>query len=566
MAYRFEFSLTVLNSLGRTLYRNFASVIAEAISNSWDAEATCVKIVIVKEKKEMTIEDNGIGMNDNDFQGKFLKVGYARRADKSISLRRKPLGRKGIGKLAMLSISERITIRAKKLNEEEIGGIIDNMELDIGIKNDEAYSLEKINAIEDVFEDDKTGTYLKFEGIKDIVNRPEILRKYMAILFNFSFAFKDERFDIYINDEQITIEDLRDLNESTEYLWLINLKDSKDDFLKRFPNREEMEELLLEDFVDKNRSYSMTGFIAAVFKPSQLQLRGAGEEFRAGLHLFVNGRLRQENLLSDIPSRKIGENYFYGEIHVDAFDDGSEITEDIFTTNREGLIKDNSAYTEFIKKIEEDVQSKILSDWLRWRQEKNKRNVKIKIGELRPEKKVSVNKLLESDEENYREKIDNFLSENIASDHPRTKILISHSSCDKELATIVYNELIEKYEFNANEIIYTSSPNPDSTLPDKINIHDYLRKHFLQDWYPNFHVIFIVSDRMKNSWFASLEAGAAWILDTDHDSAVASDYNDGPPSPLENDHLFIKFYEDGSYKNKVDASKIFNALRKKYQD
>ncbi|MDP1759877.1 MAG: ATP-binding protein [Candidatus Woesebacteria bacterium] len=56
--FQFEISLSVLNLLGRGLYRSFATVIAEAISNSWDAEAT--KVYITIEKDRLTVEDNAV--------------------------------------------------------------------------------------------------------------------------------------------------------------------------------------------------------------------------------------------------------------------------------------------------------------------------------------------------------------------------------------------------------------------------------------------------------------------------------------------------------------------------
>jgi len=37
--FNFNISLSVLNHLGRNLYRNIVTVIGEAISNSWDADA-----------------------------------------------------------------------------------------------------------------------------------------------------------------------------------------------------------------------------------------------------------------------------------------------------------------------------------------------------------------------------------------------------------------------------------------------------------------------------------------------------------------------------------------------
>ena len=37
--FTFNISLSVLKHLGRNLYRNFITVLGEAISNSWDADA-----------------------------------------------------------------------------------------------------------------------------------------------------------------------------------------------------------------------------------------------------------------------------------------------------------------------------------------------------------------------------------------------------------------------------------------------------------------------------------------------------------------------------------------------
>ena len=64
--YKFEFSLTVLNHLGRQLYRNFITIIGEAISNAWDADANNVWITL--EDDRMVIRDDGHGMDSDDIQ------------------------------------------------------------------------------------------------------------------------------------------------------------------------------------------------------------------------------------------------------------------------------------------------------------------------------------------------------------------------------------------------------------------------------------------------------------------------------------------------------------------
>jgi len=114
--FSFEISLSVLNHLGRNLYRSFGTVLGEAISNSWDAEATNVHIFIDKDNNSFYIKDDGIGMTDHDFQNKFLRIGYSKRKEghKSLIKKRPFIGRKGIGKLALLSCAEKITIISKK--------------------------------------------------------------------------------------------------------------------------------------------------------------------------------------------------------------------------------------------------------------------------------------------------------------------------------------------------------------------------------------------------------------------------------------------------------------------
>ena len=83
--FHFNISLSVLNHLGRNLYRSFATVLGEAISNSWDADATNVHIVVDKESNSRYIRDDGHGMTDNDFQDRFLRIGYSKRKQGTVS-------------------------------------------------------------------------------------------------------------------------------------------------------------------------------------------------------------------------------------------------------------------------------------------------------------------------------------------------------------------------------------------------------------------------------------------------------------------------------------------------
>lgn len=132
----------------------------------------------------------------------------------------------------------------------------------------------------------------------------------------------------------------------------------------RFPNLQKTHAFLNNEFQFQEKSVEIKGFIASVEKPTDLKLKGSEGEFQAGINLFTNGRLRQENLFAEITLNRLPETYLYGEIHVDAFDEDEKI--DRFTTAREGIIKDDPLYREFIKKLKQ-FQNEIINLWDEWR-------------------------------------------------------------------------------------------------------------------------------------------------------------------------------------------------------
>jgi hypothetical protein len=429
--FKFEFSLEVLNHLGRGLYRSFATVIAEAVSNAWDAEATQVDISINDTRLEVT--DNGKGMDAGDFQNKFLKVGYSRREDKSNKSRRNVIGRKGIGKLAMLSISEKVTIVSKKSKSEITGGRINNTKLDNEIKRDGNYSLESLTA--EMMENSlwhstkETGTKIIFENIRTKLNGEDVIRKYLATQFNFLFSMKKgDSFVISVNGTPVTIEDLKELNDNTQFIWYIGRKDSR--FGDRFKNIDKERVIQDAQLEFEGKSIQIKGFVASVSKSSQLLLRGSKGDFRASVNLFTNGRLRQENLFDEITRKTVTEEYLYGEIHVDGFEDNST---DRFTSSREGIIKDDPLYQKFLSAIEK-ILVIIIQDWTPWRNElKEEGDID---QDSRPGYEVRMEDSRNRREKDFREKI------NESVEDPNVKKMLKNKL--RELSyknTLVYQDL-----------------------------------------------------------------------------------------------------------------------------
>ena len=194
--FSFAISLSVLNHLGRNLYRNFITVLGEAISNAWDADAKNIWISFDKDESFLTIKDDGVGMDANDFQSKFLKIGYSKRKDGNEKTNRgRPfIGAKGIGKLALLSCADRVTIFSKKQGGDYIGGVIDNSGLDAAITdnlNPDEYPLEApdISMISTLVDEHEQGTILAFEGAKELLRvSDEQVRKLLAPHFIFRLS------------------------------------------------------------------------------------------------------------------------------------------------------------------------------------------------------------------------------------------------------------------------------------------------------------------------------------------------------------------------------------------
>jgi hypothetical protein len=69
----------LIRSLGNGITSQPEVALTELVANAWDAGATEVRIFIPEEKgKRLTIEDNGIGMSQEEFHNRWMKLSYNR--------------------------------------------------------------------------------------------------------------------------------------------------------------------------------------------------------------------------------------------------------------------------------------------------------------------------------------------------------------------------------------------------------------------------------------------------------------------------------------------------------
>jgi len=115
-----RFSHNVIEHLGLKLYQNKpTNVLAELVSNSWDAEANKVWIHLrtngVGEPSSIIVADDGVGMDEAILKNSYLLVGKKKRSskspdEKSVNGLRFLMGRKGIGKLAPFGVAKQVDL------------------------------------------------------------------------------------------------------------------------------------------------------------------------------------------------------------------------------------------------------------------------------------------------------------------------------------------------------------------------------------------------------------------------------------------------------------------------
>jgi len=335
---RFSMSidLNVVNHLGLNLYSNTPSVLSEVVANSYDADATNVEISISQELNKIIIIDDGNGMSIADINNKFLRVGYQKRISgesHSKKFKRPVMGRKGIGKLSLLSIADTIEIHSKTEQGEGCAFVLSKIELEKQIgQNGGIYKPLEVDF--KPFGKNK-GTQIIISDFQKNINRtPSFLKPRLAkrfLLHNNAQA----PFNIFVNKDPITIQD-RSFFNKVEFLWPIGEIDQqiKTNFSNiNFRNP-------LKHKID-NSSYEISGWIASVDKPSDLRTDGDNNN---KISILCRGKLSQEDILSFYNEGGIYSSYLIGEIHAEFLDIDSE--KDIATSNRQQINENDVRFTQ----------------------------------------------------------------------------------------------------------------------------------------------------------------------------------------------------------------------------
>ena len=349
---RMQFDVGTIKHLGLQMYSTLPSVVGELVANAWDANATLVRIGIPEEPisgaaSEITIEDNGIGMSDQDIREKYMIVGRDRResdkTDKSPSpLRRRVMGRKGIGKFSAFGIAREMEIESIK------SGVTSRFTMNYDEMLKKASAREIEFPLEQASGAVVQGTKISLRSINKFHNRRiplGPLRRRLAR--RFAVIGAAEEFAVTINGREISAED-RDLQlllerdkDGNKYLW-------------QYPNTE----------IKPNTGWTVSGWIGALERTrDDLD----NDDIDRGITLMARGKLVQEPFVFHATvGQQYALSYLVGELHVEFVDD----LEDTIGTSRNSLVWETDANSTLLEWGREEVNS-IARQWAEKRREDN---------------------------------------------------------------------------------------------------------------------------------------------------------------------------------------------------
>ncbi len=367
--YSMTISRLTVDKLGVKLYDKVSAVIAELIANAYDADATSVNIraplgttlatkrggALEDKGLEIVVADNGHGMTPEEVNAFYLKVGGERRkdsarGDRTRSLKRKVMGRKGVGKLAPFGICERIELETAggdlrtTVEGKELGYIVSHLILDrsqILTDSEQAYHPE-IGSRDGEY-DAKPGTKLVLSKFsKRMVPAVEELERQLAQRFgiptpNWQINIVDTssgsseprivgKFEIPKSPgTEIRLELKRDFPPTEASSYAVITPDDK--VLTRTSDGKPLQ----AGFEFEGRFYPVVGWVAYSKEPYR-------DELMAGIRIYCRGKIAAQTALFNRRSGFTGEfnirSYLVGQLEADWLDE----EEDLIQTDRRDIL------------------------------------------------------------------------------------------------------------------------------------------------------------------------------------------------------------------------------------
>ncbi|RDS82242.1 ATP-binding protein [Dyella monticola] len=546
--YRLNVDPRILELLGPNLYTNIYYVLAELISNAYDADAK--NVYIISNKDDIRVEDDGHGMSyEAGDIARYLNVaGVSRTTEEESHTKsgtRRKMGRKGVGKLAALSVSENVDVLTVA-NGEKSGFVLSRHPEngnELKAIPDESIVFERV-------EDHGSAIIMRHPQYRLHKTLDAVKRNLLKI-----FPLVDANFRIHVirGTETVTIDDF-DRSVMGELSTLITLgakfaplcdlvPDSYPDKRSELVVSQEVKTMpvTMKTSDGKEHEYPLEvlGWIGTykTTRGRKAEMTDFPDNF---ISLFANEKMGEFNILPIVGQNKLNEVYVVGQLHVDLF----ELTDlpDMALSNRQGYKSDDPRY----EAVREYVRNELLAEILKKREaftdivnagkklqkEEAQRNdeakLRLSVDAFRKKASEEAAKALKELGVNVsREAMEEAISKSISANSPdlglkaavdaqKKKILISQTYPDKPFADIIYQMLVYN-NVPTDDILYTNCDDEACRVPEGRAVYDYLREFFVESYSTQkIFVLFVTSENTKVSWGAITEVGASWITQIDH--------------------------------------------------
>lgn len=370
--YGMSISLGILDHLGLNLYSNTPAVISEAIANAWDADATQVEVTLDHNENTITVADNGHGMDLSEINTRYLRVGYRRREQQGSETPngRMPMGRKGIGKLSLFSIANRIFVYTRKdastpeaflMDAHEIRQTVEEQEAEAsadGAPRTPRYHPQPVEFDSNALIGE-SGTTVRITDLKMRFNSSSVtaLRKRIAR----RFGLRVDNFEIAVNGATVGFTD-RDYFGKARFLFQYGDYDYA--ALCTNLDRAEVDRRPLafdrkarfdaDGKVDPSGDHDVTGWIAVARRSNDLDDRNDDQDDNLNkITVLMRGKVAQEDILQEYRLGGMFTKYIFGELHADFLDDDKD---DIATTSRQRLAEDHPRYIALKNFVREELR------------------------------------------------------------------------------------------------------------------------------------------------------------------------------------------------------------------
>ena len=117
----FTIDAELLRELGERLVGKPHIVLAELVKNSYDADATQVTINFAPNEGRIEISDDGHGMSVDEFKNFWMRIGTTHKKEKQSKKGRLMTGSKGVGRLAVQFLANKLTIISTSADKNRKG-------------------------------------------------------------------------------------------------------------------------------------------------------------------------------------------------------------------------------------------------------------------------------------------------------------------------------------------------------------------------------------------------------------------------------------------------------------